>query len=53
VRTRVAEVSVMGRNTQGVTLINLTEGEKLIGLERVAESGDEDEGEETSDGTEE
>src|SRR5512143_3691131 len=43
VRTRVAEVSVMGRNTQGVTLINLAEGEKLIGLERVAESGEDEE----------
>jgi DNA gyrase subunit A len=43
VRTRVAGVSVMGRNTQGVTLISLSEGEKLIGLERVAESGDDEE----------
>lgn len=42
VRTRVAEVSSMGRNTQGVRLINLTNGEKLIGMERIAES-DEDE----------
>ena len=42
VRTRVAEVSSMGRNTQGVRLINLTKDEKLIGLERIAES-DEDE----------
>jgi len=49
VRTRVAEVSVMGRNTQGVTLINLAEGEKLIGLERVAESGDEEEGDSAGD----
>ncbi|MFO7592834.1 MAG: DNA gyrase subunit A [Pseudomonadota bacterium] len=42
VRTRVAEVSSMGRNTQGVRLINLTKGEKLIGMERIAET-DEDE----------
>jgi len=42
VRTRVAEVSTMGRNTQGVKLINLTKGEKLIGMERIAET-DEDE----------
>ncbi|HEY0720567.1 MAG TPA: DNA gyrase subunit A [Gammaproteobacteria bacterium] len=53
VRTRVAEVSVLGRNTQGVTLINLTEGEKLIGLERVAESGEDEEGEATPEGTDE
>lgn len=37
VRTRVEEVSVQGRNTQGVRLIRLKEGEKLVGLERVDE----------------
>jgi DNA gyrase subunit A len=37
VRTRVAEVSVQGRNTQGVRLIGLSKGEKLVGVERVAE----------------
>ncbi len=48
VRSRVAEVSTMGRNTQGVRLINLTKEEKLIGVERIAESdeGEEVEGEE-------
>jgi DNA gyrase subunit A len=35
VRTRVAEISVIGRNTQGVKLINIGEGEKLSGLQRV------------------
>ena len=33
----------MSRSTQGVTLINLDEGEKLAGLERVVETEDEDE----------
>jgi len=43
VRTRVAEVSVMGRNTQGVRLIKLDKGERLVGLERVVElEGDRD-----------
>ena len=37
VRTRVAEVSVLGRNTQGVKLIGLSKGEKLVGVERVEE----------------
>jgi DNA gyrase subunit A len=37
VRTRVDEVSVMGRNTQGVRLIRLTEEEKLMGIERIVE----------------
>lgn len=37
VRTRVDEVSVQGRNTQGVRLIKLKADEKLVGLERVDE----------------
>jgi DNA gyrase subunit A len=32
VRTPVADVSIVGRNTQGVTLIRLNEGEKLVQL---------------------
>jgi DNA gyrase subunit A len=32
----------MGRSTQGVTLINLAEGEKLAGLERVVEREDDE-----------
>jgi len=36
VRTRAAEVAQVGRNTQGVTLIRLGDGETLIGVERVA-----------------
>ena len=35
VRTRVDEISVQGRNTQGVRLIRLKDGEKLVGLEAV------------------
>jgi len=38
IRTRVNEISVVGRNTQGVTLIDLGEGEKLAGVEKVAEA---------------
>ena len=37
VRTRVAEVSVLGRNTQGVKLITLAEGERLVGLDRLVD----------------
>jgi len=37
VRTRVTEVSCQGRNTQGVTLIRLTNDEHLVGIERVVE----------------
>ena len=38
IRTRVSEIRGMGRATQGVTLIALDDGEKLAGLEKVAES---------------
>src|SRR5512146_1926001 len=44
IRTRVNEIREMGRSTQGVTLINLGEGEKLSGLERI-EDRDEENGE--------
>ncbi len=42
VRTPVKDVSLVGRNTQGVRLINLSNDEKLVGLERVIEDEDED-----------
>lgn len=42
IRTRVKEVPVIGRNTQGVKLINLEPGEKVLAAERVAERDDED-----------
>jgi len=35
VRTPVAEISLLGRNTQGVRLIRLDEGDRLVGVERV------------------
>lgn len=46
VRTRVDEVSSQSRNTQGVTLIRLTKGELLVGIERVQEPSDDGEDEE-------
>ncbi|RBO82268.1 DNA gyrase subunit A [Marinomonas aquiplantarum] len=42
VRTRVGEVSCQGRNTQGVTLIRLTNDEHLVGVVRVEEDEDAD-----------
>jgi len=45
VRTPVKDVSIVGRNTQGVKLINLTKKEKLVGLERVLEEDDDAESE--------
>ena len=35
VRTKVDEISVISRNTQGVRLINLNDGEKLVGVEQI------------------
>ncbi len=40
VRTRAAEVSQVGRNTQGVTLMRVGEGEKVIGLQRLDASAE-------------
>ncbi len=43
VRTRTEEVSILGRNTQGVRLIRLAgEGEKLVGVERIEEGDAQD-----------
>ncbi len=37
VRTRVSEISCLGRNTQGVRLIKLSKGENLIGVEKIVD----------------
>jgi DNA gyrase subunit A len=41
IRTRVNEIREMSRSTQGVTLINLDEGEKLSGLQCIFDRDDE------------
>jgi len=51
VRTRVSEIREMGRATQGVTLINVDEGTQLSGLQRVAESDDDSDDQETVEGS--
>jgi DNA gyrase subunit A len=38
IRTRVSEIRELGRATQGVTLINLSDEEKLSGIEKIVES---------------
>ena len=42
VRTRGDEVSIVGRNTQGVRVIRLKENEKLVSLARIAEPDEDD-----------
>lgn len=43
VRTRVSEIGIVGRNTQGVILIRTSEDENVVGLQRVVEPVEEDE----------
>ncbi|MHB9118719.1 MAG: DNA gyrase subunit A [Burkholderiales bacterium] len=51
IRTRVKEIREMSRATQGVTLIALDKGEKLVGLEKIVESeGDESHSDEPDGG---
>src|SRR5436190_16041467 len=51
VRTPVSDISTMGRNTQGVRLIRLDEGDRLVGISRV-ESLQEENGAPAPQGTE-
>ena len=37
VRTRVDEVSIQGRNTQGVRIVRTKDGEQLVGIQRIEE----------------
>jgi len=42
VRTRVNEISIVGRNTQGVTVIRLDKGEKVVGVDKIEGLEDEE-----------
>ncbi|MBT8421357.1 MAG: DNA gyrase subunit A, partial [Gammaproteobacteria bacterium] len=58
IRTRTNEISVVGRNAQGVRLIRLAKNEKLVGLDRIvegenAEEGDSEKTDEAQTGNEE
>ncbi|RMX04627.1 DNA gyrase subunit A [Legionella jordanis] len=41
VRFKVSELSIIGRNTQGVRLINVTPGEHVVGMQRIEDLGEE------------
>ena len=43
VRARSSDVSIIGRNTQGVTLINIAEDEELVSVAKIAESDEDSE----------
>ena len=49
IRLPMQDVSVIGRNTQGVKLINLGEGDRVIDIARVVNQDDEDDGEREAD----
>jgi DNA gyrase subunit A len=50
VRTPTSDISIQGRNTQGVRLIRLDEGDRLVGMERIVndEGGEGEEGGESA-----
>ncbi|SMN01603.1 DNA gyrase subunit A [uncultured Candidatus Thioglobus sp.] len=43
VRARAADISTIGRNTQGVTLIKIAKGEKLVSIAKIAETEEDEE----------
>ena len=40
---KISGISLLGRNTQGVRLINLKASEKVVAVENIAESDNEEE----------
>lgn len=42
VRFKVGELSIIGRNTQGVRLINVSSGERVVGMQRIDDINDDD-----------
>ena len=43
IRTKINSISVIGRNTQGVKLIRLSDDDKLLGMERIINDSDDEE----------
>ncbi|ADL01935.1 DNA gyrase subunit A [Brevundimonas subvibrioides] len=50
IRTRVGQVRIVGRSSQGVTIFRTAEGERVVSVERLAETGGGDEPEVEGDG---
>jgi DNA gyrase subunit A len=51
IRLRIADIRVIGRNTQGVHLIDVEEGERVVSLARLAEKEEEENGGEDGEST--
>ncbi len=49
IRTKISGISLLGRNTQGVRLINVNADEKVVAVEKIAESEDDGSDGETSE----
>jgi DNA gyrase subunit A len=49
IRLRIKDIRVIGRNTQGVRLIELEEGERVVSLARLAEKEEDDEPEQANE----
>lgn len=41
IRTKIAGISLLGRNTQGVRLINLKDGEQVVAVEKIVDADEE------------
>ena len=52
VRFRVEELSIIGRNTQGVRLINVSAGELVVGMQRIEDLGESPDIEDGEEGVE-
>ncbi len=50
IRARAEDVRIMGRNTMGVTLINVDEGARVVSVARYAEGDEDEEGEGDEEG---
>jgi DNA gyrase subunit A len=53
IRTPVAQISELGRNTQGVRIIKMGEGERVVAVARLVEDSDEGNASDEGDGTDE
>lgn len=42
IRTKISGISLLGRNTQGVRLINLKSGESVVAVEKIVDTDDQD-----------
>jgi len=43
IRTKISGISLLGRNTQGVRLIRLKEGEEVVAIEKIIDPDENDE----------